>query len=255
MIFGWLRRRRRRELLAPPFPDTWRAVLEDRLAFHRSLDDASRARLHDDLRILLAEKHWEGCAGVDLTDEMKLLIAATASLLVLGLDVDRLERAESILVYPDTFVAPDHEVVGGEVVHEFESERLGEAWGRGPIVLSWKEIEADLAAPDDGRNLILHEFAHELEPPAPPAAWREVFQAEYDALCDAVDDGRDTLLDEYGATDEHEFFAVATECFFEQPRDMQAELPDLYGILRDFYRQDPATRPVVSKKAAKKKRR
>ncbi len=250
MIFGWFKRRRRRELLAHPFPDAWRALLEDRLAFHRSLDDAARARLHDDLRILLAEKHWEGCAGVSLTEEMKLLVAATASLLVLGREVDDLDRAESILIYPDTFVAPDHEVVGGEIVHEFESERLGEAWRRGPIVLSWKEIQADLAAPDDGRNLILHEFAHELE----PAAWSEPFLDEYDAHCADVDDGHDTLLDEYGATDEHEFFAVATECFFEQPWDMQAELPELYGLLRDFYRQDPATRPRVSRKAARKKR-
>jgi Mlc titration factor MtfA (ptsG expression regulator) len=254
MIFSWLTNRRRRRLLAEPFPAEWLEYLHKNVAHYRFLSEAEQARLRDDLRVFIAEKSWEGCGGLHMTDEIKVTIAAQACLLVLGLEHNYYDRVQSILVYPHGYLAPDHRVGPDGVVHEGEG-RLGEAHYRGPVVLSWAEVLADGRHPHRGRNLVYHEFAHQLDmldgvidgtPPLRDRAqyrkWQRVMTAEYRRLIDDSERGRATLLDEYGTTDEAEFFAVATECFFDRPVPMKRRHPQLYDLLRDYYRQDPAQR-------------
>jgi Mlc titration factor MtfA (ptsG expression regulator) len=260
MILSWFRRRRRRKILERPFPADWLQYLQTNVVQYRSLSAGEQAKLRDDLRIFIDEKHWEGCAGLVMTDEIKVTIAGLACLMVLGLDSDCYDRVQSILVYPRGYVARDYaRHVGGGVVLEETTDRLGEAHYRGPVILSWEDVLADSRQPHGGKNLVFHEFAHQLDmldglvdgtPPLRSAKqrlkWRKVMTAEYERLVAESDRGRATLLDQYGATDEGEFFAVATECFFNRPRAMLHRHPRLYEVLRDYYRQDPAARKARS---------
>lgn len=247
-----LRTWRRRRLLAQPFPPAWEPHLA-RLPFYERMEATSRQRLRDDLRILIAEKNWEGCGGLALTDEMRVVIAATAALLLLGLDHDHYQRVSSILVYPSGWRVPGRMSPSGEL--QPERSHLGEAWQQGPVVLAWDAARHGSFDPKDGHNLVLHEFAHQLDfmdgiadgrPPLRASTdartWRETLQREFDALTAADDRGKKTLLDPYGATNPAEFFAVATECFFERGPSLRARHPALYDELRRYYGQDPAGR-------------
>jgi Mlc titration factor MtfA (ptsG expression regulator) len=255
MFLSWLRNRRRRELLAQTFPADWLPYLEKNVPPYLSLSEDERERLRDDLRVFIAEKTWEGCAGLEVTDEMKVTVAALACVLVLGVDHDYFDRVQSILLYPEGFSVPEQKALGGNVVLEGEGAHLGEAHYRGPVILSWGELLADVRHPQRGRNLVYHEFAHQLDmldgavdgtPPLPddlpPRRWQKVMTAEYDRLRDEAEHGLPTLLDDYGTTNEAEFFAVATECFFGRPVAMRRRHRRLYELLRDYYRQDPAAR-------------
>jgi Mlc titration factor MtfA (ptsG expression regulator) len=255
MIWTWLRERRRRRLVAQPFPPAWLEYLRRNVAHYQFLAPAEQARLRDDLRIFLAEKHWEGCGGLALTDEIMVTIAAQACLLLLGLRHHYFERVLSILVYPRGYRGPEGEVAVGGLIPERGSARLGEAHYRGPVILSWADVLEEGRHPERGGNVVYHEFAHQLdmanglvdgtpplETPEQYRRWREVMGAEYRALVEASAHGRATLLDEYGATNEAEFFAVATECFFDRPVPLARRHPRLYEVLRDYYHQDPAAR-------------
>jgi Mlc titration factor MtfA (ptsG expression regulator) len=255
MILSWLRRRRRRKIVAEPFPDGWLSHLRRNVAHYEFLSPQEQAKLRDDLRVFVAEKHWEGCGGLRMTDEIKVTVAAQACLLVLAIAHNYFERVLSILVYPHGYAAPGVAGGPGGVVREMTSARLGEAHYRGPVVLSWAEVLADGRHPSGGKNLVFHEFAHQLdmldglidgtpplETPGQYRRWREVMTAEYQALRRASEHGRATLLDQYGTTNEAEFFAVATECFFDKPTLLAHRHPRLYEVLRDYYHQDPAAR-------------
>ncbi len=254
MILGWFRRRRRARLLNTPFPAEWLPYLEA-VGHYQSLTAAEQQRLQDDLRVFVSEKNWEGCGGLAMTDEMRVTVAALACLLVIGhAEHEYFSQVLSILIYPTGYAIPEHQE--GSVFIEEGIERLGEAWYRGPVILSWEDVLYDSRHRGNGQNLVLHEFAHQLDmlnygvDGTPPLAnqqqarrWRDVMTAEYERLIEDTEAGRVTLLDDYGASNEAEFFAVATECFFELPRDMQAEHPELYSLLADYYQQDPAKRP------------
>jgi Mlc titration factor MtfA (ptsG expression regulator) len=255
MLFYWLRQRRRRRILAQPFSAEWLPYLQTNVVLYRFLSEPEQSRLCDDLRIVVAEKSWEGCGGLVMTDEVKVTIAALACLLLLGLEHDYYSRVQSILVYPGSYRVPDQEGIGDNAILEGESERLGEAHYRGPVVLSWDEVLHDARHPGAGRNLVIHEFAHQLDmldgaiDGTPPLRdrkqyrrWEKVMTAEYQQLIEEAEQGRPTLLDEYGTTSEGEFFAVATECFFDRPIAMAHRHPRLYALLRDYFRQDPAER-------------
>ena len=255
MIFAWLRRRRRRRILAQPFPEQWKRWLSRRVGCWPYLDDDERQKLENDVQVFVAEKRWEGCDGLEVTDEVKVAIAAGACMLLLGLEHDLYPNVTTILVYPSDYEAVWDRPGYGEIVPEEPTPRLGEAHYRGPIVLSWDSVRHDLGHPRDGHNLVYHEFAHKLDmldglidgtPPMKGGeryiGWVKVMAAEYERLCDRLDEGRVTLLDEYGATNIAEFFAVATEVFFEKPKKMQRAHAGLYAVLRDFYEQDPAER-------------
>jgi Mlc titration factor MtfA (ptsG expression regulator) len=257
VVFSWLFPARKRErILGAPFPAAHEAALS-RLRFFAALPEDDRATLRRHARLLLAEKRWEGCAGFDLTDERRVAIAGTAARLSLRLGDDAFRRLRTVLVYPATYDAGPQQ--GPDGLHHESSPRGGEAWDHGTVVLSWDGVESGLAFENDGRNVVLHEFAHVLDwadgwadgtPPlrdrAAHAAWAQVLRREFAALVEASRNGRRTVLDEYGATDPAEFFAVATEAFFERPAVLRDRHPALYERLRDFYRQDPAPpRPSV----------
>jgi hypothetical protein len=255
MILSWLRQRRRRKLLASRFPPEWERFLHKNVAHYRYLSEAEQARLRDDLRIFAAEKTWEGCGGLTITDEIKVTIAAQACLLVLGMEHNYFDRVHTILVYPHGYRVPTEELAAnGQLTAPF-SDRLGEAHYRGPVILAWSEVLEDGRHPNHGKNLVFHEFAHQLDmldgvvngtPPLRDREayrrWQQVMTAEYRRLIEASEHGRATLLDQYGTTNEGEFFAVATECFFDRPLPMKQRHPQLYDLLRDYYRQDPAAR-------------
>lgn len=247
-MFFSSKQRRRQQLLAEPFPSGWPKFLKRNVRQYSLLSAAEQAKLRDRLRIFVAEKDWVGCGGLAVDDEMKVTIAAQACLLVLGFEpAYHYDRIRTVLVYPGTYLHPERQ--RGRFVGE-EEEVYGEYWHRGPVIVSWKNTRDGL---EDRGNLVFHEFAHHLDdvdggmdgtPPLDSAAqasrWERVVSDEYARLVRSSARDEATLLNQYGATSLAEFFAVATECFFERPVPLRREHPELYEILRDFYRQDPA---------------
>lgn len=257
MLLSWLRRRRRAKLLAAPFPSAWEAVLAANVPLDAQLSDGERRKLRDDLRVIAAEKNWEGCGGFVITDEAKVTIAAYAALLLIGIAHDYYARVDSILVYPSGYRSPDG-WVGPDGVVRHDTGSLGEAWYDGPVVLAWDAVRAGGRNPRDAQNVVLHEFAHQLDfldgiaDGTPPlkgrernARWHAVMTVEFNRLKGEAERGVPKLLDSYGATSPAEFFAVASETFFEQPRPLKERHPDLYAVLADYYNQNPAARDTT----------
>jgi Mlc titration factor MtfA (ptsG expression regulator) len=253
MIFGLLKQRRRRRLSAQPFPLDWLRTIERNVTFFRRLSPNDQAELLRHIQVFLAEKRFEGCGGLELSDEMRITIAAQACLLILHRKTDYFPRLLTILVYPSTYIAEENRPIEGPIWEEGKILRLGETAGRmGTVVLAWDAAKQGAADPSDGQNLVLHEFAHQLDyenfaaDGAPPLAtraqqlsWREVMRTEFASLRAADETGIPTLLDTYGATNPAEFFAVSTEAFFERPCALRAHHPKLYTELQDYFRQDP----------------
>lgn len=232
-------------------PDGWRRTLDDRLAHWRHLDAEEQDRLAELTGLLLSRKHWEAARGFELTPDMTLLIAAQAALLVLGLSYRHYREVGAIIVHPSTVVlrGPRGAPVPG-LMTDAPTPILGQAAQRGPILIAWDAVARDARHPERGHNVVFHEFAHKLDmlddvvdgtPPLEPGQrdrWIEVCTREYRA----VQRGGDPLLSTYAGVNPGEFFAVATEVFFDRPTDLRAEKPDLYEVLAAFYRQDPAAR-------------
>ena len=262
MLFEWFAEHRRKKIIEEPFPAEWQEVLNNNVAVYALLTEDEQQRLRGDLRILIAEKSWEGCAGLELTDAMKVTIAAQAALLTINRKHNYYPNVESILVYPNDYRARNKQQDASGVVQNAITGRLGEAWtNSGPVILSWFDAVRGGSNPADGRNVVYHEFAHKLDSgdnemngvplldsDEQVTEWAEVMQAEYDHLVAAVAHGHETLLDPYGATNPAEFFAVATECFFEKPVQMRNRHPRMYHVLQRYYQQDTAKRhpePVI----------
>ncbi len=198
------------------------------------------------MHVFLAEKNFEACGGLpEITEEMRLAIAAPACLLIARRPGDYYERLRSILVYPDVFTVRDEWGI--------EDERLGESWGTGSVVLSWESVLQGDAFPEDGLNVVMHEFAHQLDQANGAAdgvpaledvddygRWSQAFLPAYDDFCERVNAGRRTVLDDYGAESPAEFFAVATETFFERAGEMKREEAGIFVELAGFYGMDPS---------------
>ncbi len=256
MVFQWLRNRRRQRLRARPFPAAWNEILATRVAIWDALTPEETARARGHLQVFVAEKNWEGCGGLVMSDQVKVTIAAQIALLVLGWTDQYFDRVQSILVYPDAYEARETTVTEAGVVLEGRAAREGEAWYRGPVILSWSDSLAGARGDDDGRNLVLHEFAHQLDmlngqgadgtPPLETRAqhdeWQRIMHERYEAHVHACRYSLPTVFDDYAATEPSEFFAVATETFFMEPQAMRQAEPELYRIFQQFYRQDPAAR-------------
>ena len=251
-MFG-LKRRRRRRLLTTPWPEPWRALVERELAYYRLLPAEDRRELEGLVQVFLAEKRFEGCGGLEITDEVRLLIAAQACLLLLHRPTDFFPTLRTVLVYPDFYVVRETVEEEDGTVCEGLDERHGESWGHGTLVLSWKDVRRDTKNIRDGWNVVLHEFAHQLDDeegeadgaPALPdrearEEWARVLGAEYEALRERVERGRKPLIEEYAAESPAEFFAVVTEMFFEKAVFLRDRFPEVYEQLRRYYRQDPA---------------
>ncbi|HEX4047590.1 MAG TPA: M90 family metallopeptidase [Elusimicrobiota bacterium] len=250
---SWFTERRRRRLKDAPFPAEWSAIIDRNVPYQRLLSEVDRRELRGDVQVFLAEKTFEGCGGLRVTDEIRVTIAAQACLLLLHRETDDYPLLRSILVYPSAYVAPVTESAGQGVIRKDVSVRLGESWQRGCVVLSWDDVLRGAADVGDGQNVVLHEFAHQLDqesggPGGAPVlprrsmyvAWARVLGAEYVQLRKDSACGRKNILDKYGATNPAEFFAVATECFFEKGAALRLVHPELYEELKLYYRQDPA---------------
>jgi Mlc titration factor MtfA (ptsG expression regulator) len=253
-LLFWIDDERRREILSRPFPNAWLEFLRNNVPQYSLLSGKEKAKLRNAVQVFSAEKHWEGCGGLQVTDEMKVTIAGYACLLTLGMKKNYFPRVKTILIYPGGFRVPK-DAQATDFLGEDTMRVLGIAWQRGPVILSWDDIANQIHASGTAGNLVIHEFAHQLDMQGGPAdgtpllpnpklqaKWRSIMKTEYKRLVEESREGRPGLLDHYGAVSEVEFFAVASECFFEQPVEMKREHPDLYGVLRRYYRQDPATR-------------
>ena len=254
-MFGTLRKWRRRRFNKGPFPKNWLGILRERVPYYRLLSRHEQTELRKLIRVFLAEKRFEGCGGLEITDEIRVTISAQACILLLNREHDYYGGLHSILVYPSSYRAPSKFVDAVGVVHEGDESRLGEAWLRGAIILSWDDVRRDSGDFQDGHNVTLHEFAHQLdqhdgtfdgapqlEKPSHYRSWARVLMKEYQALSAAAERGQETLIDQYGATDPAEFFAVITEAFFESPRALKQKHPELYAELKKFFHQDPLAR-------------
>lgn len=243
---GWLTEWRRKRVLQKHSIDDalWNRATAG-LPFLPQSDKLKRLAL-----LFLAEKEFAGAHGIEVTDEMRVAIAAQACLPILELGLDWYAGWHGVVVYPGDFRVRRREVDEDGVVHEWDDELAGEAMPGGPVVISW-----DAAAHDPYMNVVLHEFAHKLDmvngaadgmPPLHPGmdarAWSTAFQQAYGGFCDALERGKDTWLDPYAAEHPSEFFAVVSEAFFEEPAQTKRRYPDVYEQLRLFYRQDPVSR-------------
>lgn len=254
MIWNWIEERRHRAILNEPWPDGWDAILERNMGHFKCLDEDERRRLRELVQVFVATKSWEGCAGLELDDEVRVTISGQACMLVLELPHNLYKDVDSILVYPSTVQTPERDM-GNAAVASGPIPILGEAMQGGPVLLVWDSVLKQGRHPGRGHNVVYHEFAHKLDmldgatDGTPEFAtrdqfkrWVEVGTREYESLKKANETGRATLIDHYGAVNVGEFFAVVTECFFDQGREMKAKHPELYGLLGEFYQQDTAAR-------------
>ena len=244
--------RRRHHLKQLPFPAPWQAIIKQNLPIYPHLAPDERRRLQGHMQVFLAEKQFIGCGGLQITPEMKIIVAAVACLLLLNEQGRYFSKLRSILLYPSTYVVRAKTALGNYVVEESRVARLGESWTTEQVVLSWEQIQRDTNNWQDGHNVILHEFAHQLDVeegkvPGVPllsrtgdySLWAQVMRREYQQLRDEVERGVKTVIDAYGATNPAEFFAVATETFFEKPRQLLAKHPSLYQQLQGYYQLNP----------------
>jgi len=250
-VFSWFRKFRRRSLQARPFPPEWSEIVSRNVPSSLHLPAEQQHRLRQAIHVWVAEKNWEGCGGLLIEDEHRVTIAAHAARLMLGFEDDYVDEVVSILVYPSAYEAHSREYLGGGVVLEGPSSRAGEAWRRGPVILSWPDVLGAGRFQRRHQNVVLHEFAHQLDMRNGGAAdgipviesaseadeWRQVTGRDFDRLSHLCHVGMMTMLDCYGATNAAEFFAVATEAFFESPARLAIEWTDLYRVLSRFYRQ------------------
>ena len=248
-VFAALRRGRVRR---QPFPAAWREILRRRMPAFARLPADLQLQVKKHVQVLIAEKPFIGCAGLVVNDEIRVLIAAQAALLLLNRNAGYFGNLRQVLVYPGAFVVERPQDDGSGLTHETRRALAGESWQAGQLLLSWGDVLAGAANPDDGHNVVVHEFAHQLDQErgrangAPwlgvrdaYANWAAVLGREFDALRQRLERGEAGVIDAYAATDPAEFFAVVSEHFFEQPAALAAAHPALYGEFARFYRTDP----------------
>lgn len=244
--------RRRRRLWRQAFPAGWRDILRRRMPVLARLPVDLQLQVKKHVQVLVAEIPFIGCAGLVVDDEMRVLIAAQAALLLLNRPAGGFGRLRQVLVYPGAFVVERAQADAAGLTHETRRALAGESWQQGQLILSWDDVVAGAADPDDGKNVVIHEFAHQLDQARGHAngapwlgrreaykQWAQVLSAEFDALHWRLARGEDGLIDAYAATDAAEFFAVVSEHFFEQPAALAAAHPALYAEFARLFRCDP----------------
>ena len=231
------------------FPDEWREILKSNVPVYLQLPADDALRLEQWVLGFLRNIPFEGCSDLEVTDEMRVTIAGWASLLVLNRRYPKYPHLHRVLIYPDGYRITE----GGFFFPEHDTgfDAAGESWDEGYVVLAWTDCLRGIEHPNDGFNVILHEFAHQLDieggdadgvPVTRPDQWRRwdrIIERDYQRFLSRLDRGHDTAMDEYGAQDRAEFFAVATETFFEKPEELKAEHRELYGLLQELYGFDP----------------
>lgn len=234
------------------FHEEWIALLEKNVPLYNRLPEDLRQRLHEHIGCFVESVRFEGCNGLELTDEMILTVAAQACLLVVHHKGPPYPKLKVVYLYPTTFSSVQKRVDGMGIVTEGRVHRLGESWDRGTVVLAWDSVEQGARNVSDGQNVTFHEFAHQLDhedgaTDGAPAlggraayrSWAKVFSENYGDFIERISLGKKTVIDAYGATNPAEFFAVATEAFFEKPRQLSEKRPELYGEMMGYYGLDP----------------
>jgi Mlc titration factor MtfA (ptsG expression regulator) len=251
-MFGFFRNRRRKKLLAEPMPRHEEVVLERNVAHYALLSPEQRAKMRDITRVLVAEKKWFGRGGLHVTAEMKLTIAAETSLLLLGVPAhDYFARVMSVMVFPDKIFSPnaDDDFEDDDLSEEANDGQTGDGW---PVLLNWPDVLAEARDPAIGQNLVIHEFAHQLDfldgetngtPPlgdrAAEERWRVVMTRAFERHQLELKLGTETFFSEQAGDDEAEFFADAAEAFYCLPHDLCEEDPDVFDVLKGYFRLDP----------------
>lgn len=238
--------------LPAPFREEWVELLERNVPLYARLPEPLRQRLREKTGQFIASIRFQGCGGLELTEAMILTVAAQACLLVLHREGRPYPRLRAIYLYPSTFSSVQRQVNALGIVTEGEVHRLGESWGRGTVVLAWDSVAEGARDLDDGQNVTFHEFAHQLDHEDGPTdgapalaskaayrSWARVFRENYNDFLELLEEGGEPLIDPYGATNPAEFFAVATETFFEKPWDLLRRRPELYEELKGYYGVDP----------------
>lgn len=254
LVGHWRRTWRRPTVAAAGIPRAWRQILRKRWFLYRALPKDLARLLEGRIRVFASEKEFVGCQGLEVTDEIKVLISAQACLMEIGRESPEtgyFPDVTSILVYPEDYRATSRHYEDGLVLEQ-EEIRSGESWAGGAVVLSWSAIQNDLRS-GDGHNVVIHEFAHQLDSspdgvadgrpeiaPQISRSWADVFSREFESLQQAAHEGTPTILDHYGAGHPAEFFAVVSESFFEESRQLKERHPDLHALMVECYRLDPS---------------
>jgi Mlc titration factor MtfA (ptsG expression regulator) len=245
------RARNRRRLMAKPLPEGREEIIRENVELYNQLPEQLKVQLHGLVNVFMSEKTFEGCGGLEMTEQVKVTIAAQACMLLLNRKAGCFNKLKTILVYPHTYVAKKSS--SGVIEVDGRSVRLGESWQNGPVVLAWDSVTGGAMNIKDGKNVVLHEFSHQLdqedgEADGAPilasrssyATWARVLGAEYSNLQSRAKRFRKSVMNRYGATNPAEFFAVATETFFEKPKLMKKKHAELYEAFKDYYKVDPA---------------
>lgn len=241
---------RRNELRRKSFPAGWVEILHRDVPLFAHLPTSRQTELQELILVFLDEKRFEGCGGLELTEEMCVVISAQACILLLGRKPHFYPRLKSILVYPTTYNTQPNP--GSLIQAETGPKVLGESWGGGTVILAWDSVLQGAIDIHDGHNVVIHEFAHQLDQESGSAdgapvldsrasygPWARILGSDYAKLCKKAKGNRRDVLDPYGATNPAEFFAVATETFFEKPRKLQEKHPELYDELQLYYQINP----------------
>ncbi|MCX7553813.1 zinc-dependent peptidase [Marinicella sp. S1101] len=247
-MFYWIRNRRlkkRQKIYKLPTPGPWVDYIKNNVAIYHFLPQPLQQELLGHVNVFLAEKYFSGHAGLEVTDEMRVTIAAQACLLLLNRKTNYYPHLKTIMIYPAGFKNPNH--------HDKPGHHLGESWVRGPVILSWNDSIHGARNAKDGTNVVIHEFAHQLDQAdgagdgrpwfdsAHIKTWGKVMSKEFKSLIIKAKLNKRSFLDHYGATNPAEFFAVSSEHFFEQPKTFKRKHPELYQILSGYYRLDPSS--------------
>ncbi len=248
----WIPHFRLQRAIAAPFPEEWVGILESNIQVYGNLPMPLRLQLRSLIKQFLHQKHYSGAAGLTINDEIRVTIAAQACMLQLNRRGDLYPKLKYILVYPSAFVVSRPEADESGLVNQRSRGLLGESWQSGKVILAWDNVLHGARNFVDGRNVVLHEFAHQLDSESGSAdgapllagkscyrSWAAALSQEFEELQKDSRYDRRSLMDHYGATNPAEFFAVATETFFEKPRQMAKNHSDLFRVLHEYYRIDP----------------
>lgn len=252
VVWRIYKRLKRKAAIEAPFPLEWTEILQNNYPVYQKLPPDLKDNLHQKIQTFLFDKLFEGCGGQEITDEIRVMIAAQACMLIVNRDVECYPRLRTVLVYPTTYVAKEKESFNRDKTSN--SVRLGESWTIGTVVLAWDSVKKDAFKMDDGHNVTMHEFAHQLDQEdgygdgipvlghySAYSLWAEIFLEEFERLKQKTLQGKDDILDQYGATNPAEFFAVATETFFERPEQLSKAHPGLFKELEAYYQINPLT--------------
>ncbi len=255
-MFAWLRQRRRRALREQPFPSSWDGFMRRNVQQTHWLDESERQYLREWMAVFIAEKCFEGCGGLVVTDEIRVTIAAQAGIIVLGFQNEYFDALQSVIVYPTDYIASRSIPLRGGGELAWQEVRLGETWSGGSVVLAWSRVLEGGRQQKGCRNVVFHEFAHLVDLfdgmidgipllEGDRKGWAMAFSKCQLDFENALANKEPTVLDAYAAEGPSEFFAVATECFFQDPHRLANHDDNLYELMTLAWRQDPKSRSPI----------